>query len=205
VLTPLQERIIAIFGTLPAAEGFALAGGGALIVRGLIQRETRDLDFFATQPDHVDELLPRLENALRAEGLDVERRQIGHGFGRLVVSSEDDQTVVDLASDFRLYPTEQTAQGQVLAEEELAIDKLLAVFGRAETRDFLDLAALEPRYGLERLCGLAADKDQGFDRGVLAAMMSRFHRLDRREFPLDDAEYQRLAATVDAWKQALTD
>jgi hypothetical protein len=34
LLTPFQERIAAIISGLAEAEGFALAGGGALIVRG---------------------------------------------------------------------------------------------------------------------------------------------------------------------------
>jgi hypothetical protein len=46
VLTPLQRRIATIIGGLPEAELFALAGGGALIARGDVDRQTRDLDFF---------------------------------------------------------------------------------------------------------------------------------------------------------------
>jgi len=40
--------------------------------------------------------------------------------------------------------------------EELAVDKLLALFGRAEACDFVDLMKVEPRYGFERLCQLAS-------------------------------------------------
>lgn len=35
------------------------------------------------------------------------------------------------------------------------MDKVLAVFGRAEARDFVDPMAVERRYGLDRLCQLA--------------------------------------------------
>lgn len=44
LLTPLQERIAEIVIGLPEARGFALAGAGGLLVRGLIDRQTRDLD-----------------------------------------------------------------------------------------------------------------------------------------------------------------
>jgi hypothetical protein len=40
VLTPFQERIAAIVAGLDEAEDFALAGGGALIVRGDVDRST---------------------------------------------------------------------------------------------------------------------------------------------------------------------
>ncbi len=50
----------------------------------------------------------------------------------------------------------------MLSLDELAADKVLALFGRAEARDFVDVAALLPRYGWVRLCDLAAEKDTGF-------------------------------------------
>ncbi len=87
-----------------------------------------------------------------------------------------------------------------MSGEELAVDKVLAVFGRAEARDFVDLLAIEPRYGLDRLCRLAADKDRGFDPGVFADMLSQFDRLRREEFELDDAQYKLLCSAVKAWR-----
>jgi hypothetical protein len=69
---------------LPQAQDFVLAGGAALIVRGEVNRLTRELDFFAESADAVDRCLPALEEALGARGFGVERRQIGHGFARLV-------------------------------------------------------------------------------------------------------------------------
>ena len=58
MLTPLQEQVASIVAGLAEAEGFALAGGAALIARGEIQRETRDLDFFGLTPEAVDRLVP---------------------------------------------------------------------------------------------------------------------------------------------------
>jgi hypothetical protein len=58
VLTPLQLQILQILASLPDTEDLALAGGGALIVQGIIDRETRDVDFFSNAPEEVDRLLP---------------------------------------------------------------------------------------------------------------------------------------------------
>ena len=52
---------------LPAADDFALAGGAALIVHGLVDRSTRDLDYFATASDAVAGVVPALEAALRRD------------------------------------------------------------------------------------------------------------------------------------------
>lgn len=53
MLSSLQTRIARLVDGLPEAEEFALAGGAGLIVHGVIDRETSDLDLFATAASHV--------------------------------------------------------------------------------------------------------------------------------------------------------
>ena len=140
------------------------------------------------------------EGALRAEGLTVERVLHNPGFVRLLVSAEGDRTEVDLGSDARLFPVDQGPGFPLLTTEELAVDKVLAVFGRAEARDFVDLMAVEDRFGLDRLLEVAAEKDHGFDPLVFSDMTERFDRLRRDEFPVDDEQYSRLARIVRIWR-----
>jgi hypothetical protein len=201
MLTPLQERVAELVAGLPEAQDFALAGGAALIARGEVDRQTRDLDFFGLEPAAVDRLVPAVDRALRTAGFTVHHIQEGPGFARLLVESADDRTELDLAADARLFPAEVRRPAPVLAGEELAVDKLLALFGRAEARDFVDLMAVEPRYGLDHLCRLAAEKDRGFVPSVLAEMLGRFDRLRREEFGLDSARYEQLAVAVDQWRR----
>jgi hypothetical protein len=54
VLNQLQVRVAAVVRNLPEAQNFVLAGGAALIVRGDVNRLTRDLDFFAESAEAVD-------------------------------------------------------------------------------------------------------------------------------------------------------
>lgn len=140
MLTALQENVASILAGLPEAEDFALAGGAALIARGEVQRQTRDLDFFGLTPAAVDRLAT-------------------------------------------------------------AVDKVLAIFGRAEARDFIDLAAVEANYGLDRLFRLAAEKDRGFTRAMFADMAGRFSRLRTDGFDIGAAEYEELARRVDARRE----
>jgi hypothetical protein len=69
-----------------------------------------------------------------------------------------------------------------------------------EARDFLDLMAVEPRHGFERLCKLAYEKDRGFDAAIFAEMLGRFSRLQREEFEMDDAGYEELGHVVESWR-----
>lgn len=203
MLSALQQKVARLLRGLPEAENFVLAGGAALIVHGDVDRLTRDLDFFTVDPDAVDGLLRAFDAEVSKAGLALIKEQVAHGFARLVVSDGTDQTGVDLASDARLFPPEPSHLGLVLSTEELAVDKVLAVFGRAEARDFIDLAALEPRFGLAHLCELAERKDGGFQRSVLAQMLDRFDRLDRDEFDVDDTTFASIVGSVRKWRTDL--
>lgn len=201
MLSALQEQVARIIAGLDEAEGFALAGGAALIARGDVRRQTRDLDFFGLTGDAVDRLVQAVEQALSDAGLGVRRVQVNPGFARLIVERGDDRTELDLGSDARLFPIEPGKPAPTLSGEELAVDKVLALFGRAEARDFVDLMALEPRYGLERLCELAVEKDRGFTPELLGEMLGRLDRLRRDEFGLDDAQYEQLRGVVARWRE----
>lgn len=54
----------------------------------------------------------------------------------------------------------------VRALDDLAGDKLLALFGRAAPRDFVDVHALRDRFTRRTLESLAAAKDLGFNLAV---------------------------------------
>jgi len=170
VLSPLQQRIATIIGGLPEAEDFALAGAAALIVHGTIDRRTRDLDFFGLEPDAVDRLAPAVVQAIEADGLSAQRILDNPGFVRFVVSGLDDRTEVDLGSDARLFPAEQGPGFRLLTTEELGVDKVLAVFGRAEARDFMDLKAVEDEIVL---CAAAARRVSARRPGLRTACSTR--------------------------------
>ncbi len=138
--------------------------------------------------------------ALRNAGLQGDRLLDSPGFTRFIVADELERTEVDLASDARLFPTEPGPGFDLLPSEELAADKVLAVFGRAEARDFIDLMAIEPRYGLARLFELAREKDNGFTPVVFVEMLDRFPRLRRDEFPLDELQFGELQLRVRVWR-----
>jgi hypothetical protein len=201
VLTALQEQVAAIVASLAEAESFALAGGAALIARGDVQRQTRDLDFFGLTPAAVDRPVPAVDRALREAGLVVRHIQENPGFARLTVGRDDDRTELDLAADARLFPAEPGEPAPMLSGQELAVDKVLAVFGRAEARDFVDLAAVEARYGLDRLFELAAKKDRGFTPEMFAEMAGQFSRLRPDEFGIAAEQYEQLARTVLRWQE----
>jgi hypothetical protein len=130
---------------------------------------------------------------------------VSAGFARLIVESRDHSTELDLGADARLFPAEPARPAPTLSGEELAVDKVLAVFGRAEARDFVDLAAVEARYGLDRLFELAAQKDHGFTPEMFAEMAGRFSRLRADEFGLGPEQHEQLDHKVSEWQKRARD
>ncbi len=203
MLSAVQTTIVEVVSTVAEVEGFALAGGGAMILLGLVDRETRDLDFFAREAAAVNRVTPAVEAALRSAGFEVGRQIDQPGFVRLEVVRGTEGCEVDLGYDARLWPTRRHELGVVISTEELAADKTLALLGRAAARDFVDVHALAARFGEERLCQLAADKDLGFRREYLADALGKIDRLDRDLFELDAPGYEAVKGWAASWEGKL--
>ena len=203
MLSPLQRRLRQIIDTIPEAANVALAGGGALIVRGVVARPTSDLDYFAASLRDVDRLLPALEAHLEREGLRTRRVQDHPGFARLSVSDGHDTARIDLAWDVRLWPPEKIGGGVLLSEPELGADKLLALADRGEARDYIDVAALADRVGFTRLYELAQRKHPKLHPGQLLYSLSAFDALPRDDFGLSDLEWQQLRTQINTWRNEL--
>ena len=151
-LTELQAEVARLFFSLPASDGFLLAGGGALLACGLTTRPTEDLDFFGERGRaDVAAARDQLEAAAVARGWTITRVQDSGTFVRLHLSG-DGEVIVDLAIDVAANrPPVVTIVGPTFDPEELAGRKLAALFSRAEARDFADVYVLAQRFSKELL------------------------------------------------------
>ena len=148
-------------------------------------------------------MLDAFETGLNEAGLRVTRLRASDTYARLLIESDSDATHVDLATDYRMMPALETAEGFILADQELAANKILALFSRAEPRDYIDFRALAQRFSLAELCDLAASKDGGFTPSLLADALDYIVELRRHTFDLDDASYEELIAFAESTAQEL--
>lgn len=200
MLTPLQIRVQRVVAEVIAPSRFALAGGGALISLGLTARQTNDLDYFSSDESDVAHYVPLVIKALQLDGLAVEMTQQSHSFVRMAVSFESERTELDFGLDARLFPTQEGEFSPVLSSRELAVDKVLAVFGRAAARDFVDLAALTQFFDLDSLLHLAKEKDPGFELGIFLQATNRFEVIRPMEFGIGNSEHSELEKEVASWQ-----
>lgn len=203
-LTDFQVEVSQLFFELEASRGFVVAGGAALLANDLIARPTQDLDLFAAVP--IVSVVPAKDALLAAVQDRGWSGTIIHDsvtFCRLVVTG-DDEVLVDLALDSPpSMPPQLTILGPTLAPLELAGRKMLALFGRAEVRDFADVYRLTEQFGKEALLAEASAADTGFDVTVLVQMMATLDRFDDDEFPTTADEVPVVRAFFREWARTL--
>jgi hypothetical protein len=204
-LSDLQRRIASLVFSLPEADGFALAGGGALIAHEIVDRTTRDLDCFGPTRDAVDRLWPAIRDRLLDAGLKVDVHQSDHGFAKMSVTdrASGDATQVDIGFDPAAHEPVAMSIGSVRALNDLAGDKLLALFGRAAPRDFVDVHALRARFARRTLESFAAAKDLGFNLAVLRDAFGVLDDLPRSSFEVDDATFTLMRAEISSWREEI--
>ena len=203
-LSAFQVQVSELFFSLPESAGFLLAGGAALIALGMTDRTTQDLDFFTHRgAGDVNHAARALTDAANENGWEVEQIRSGREFCRLVIRGPD-EVLVDLAVDTEpTRPSTVTVAGPSIAPEELAARKLLALFARAEARDYVDVHALAHIYGKADLIAEARSLDSGMEDRYLAQSYRAIGRLRVEEFPVDAASVAEIRAFFDAWAQEL--
>ena len=134
-----------------------------------------------------------LEAAMLHRSWQVVRIHDTSTFRRLAVTTQDHaQVLVDLARDSGpLDAATVTAFGPTYPPVELAARKLLALFGRAALRDFIDVATVAAVFDRSELIDLARRIDARFDENVLAEMiemLARYSDDDIREYGADPSD-----------------
>jgi hypothetical protein len=100
-------------------------------------------------------------------------------------------------------PVDRDPRVALLSLEELAADKVLALFGRAAARDYQDVAALRRPFSWMVLLQLASEKDAGFSVKHFLDAIAAFDRLDADDFDLSRPGYEQLRNEVAAWPQQI--
>jgi sensor domain CHASE-containing protein len=142
--------------------------------------------------------------AYMREGLRIETELRSASFARLDVRSATETAKVELGLDWRKNDPIQLAVGPVLHADDAVANKVCALFGRAEVRDYIDVDAIviSGRYSEYELLDLAADHDPGFDRSRFAEALAAIDRLPDSLFQpygMDPEDTSALRERMRAW------
>lgn len=173
-LTELQRHVCRLLADERRASGESyVAGGVALSVALQTQRLSRDLDPFHDTTEAVARSWDRDRAALAQAGYAIDVLRERPGYVEVVVSRGDNRLAIEWARDsaFRFFPlVEHEELGLTLHPFDLATNKVLALVGRLEARDWVDVIECHDRLQpLGYLAWAATGKDPGFTPlGILA-------------------------------------
>jgi hypothetical protein len=209
-MDPFHEQLARVALGAAGSFGFALAGGYAVQAHGFLNRMSADVDLFAEASAKFDfsEAVSAVVSAYQRDGLEVQIEVLAGSFARLNVTSASDSAKVELGLDWRKNKPIGLAVGPVLHADDAVANKVCALFGRAEVRDYVDVDAIvsSGRYTEDELLDLAADHDPGFDRSWFAEALSAIDRLPDRLFQPYDLNLEDTAALKDrmrSWAQRI--
>jgi hypothetical protein len=184
VLTAFQKHVLAIIARNRSPE--SLVGGGATLNRSR-PRRSRDLDIFHDAIRNVEASAGRDVELLRSSGMkvDIVSRFTGGRIEAIVRGTNgEDVTLVDWTTEsaFRFFPAIRDPEfGWRLHDADLAVNKMLAMAGRQEARDFVDVMDLHGRgFPIAALAWAAPAKDPGFTPYLILEEISRNSRIDPR-------------------------
>jgi len=182
IINKVQKEILSQFGDIADSKEFYLTGGTALSLFYLRHRKSNDLDFFTNNPELIIPFSYNLEDGLKKRGYYTQRQRGFHSFVEIIVDKDKESTVIHLAQDapYRLEAVKQfPAYPNINVDSlsDIASNKLLALFGRATLRDFIDVYFLikKKHFNTEELISSAKKKDPGFDLYWLGVALERIN------------------------------
>jgi hypothetical protein len=210
-LTPFQRDVCRLLADRRRSSGESYIAGGVALTAALdAQRVSRDLlDTFHDTVDAVSASRDADRRLLETAAYQVRAQRERPGFVEAEVARHGATLTVVWARDsaFRFFPlVEHEEFGLVLHAFDLATNKLLALIGRTEARDWIDVIACHPALQpLGYLAWAACGKDPGFTPAGILAHAGRTSRYSQVEI---DAlafagEAPSAAALSRSWHEAL--
>lgn len=211
-LTTFQHELLADLARDRSSDGY-LAGGAALHFAPNSARFSDDLDFFHDSVALVATAFAADRARLESAAYSVEVEVSQPGFIRAIITrgkKQQNATRVDWAHDsaWRFMPLVRDPLGGLLLHPvDLAVNKTLALAGRDEVRDFVDILFVHARIlPLGALTWAAVGKDPGFTPLSLLELLKRRGRYRAEDFArLHLADPFDLGAAKSAWLAALDD
>jgi hypothetical protein len=211
-LTTLQRDICRLLADRRRTTGESyLAGGIALAEALATARVSRDIDVFHDSTEAVGRSWDADRAALTGAGFEVTVTRERPGFVSATIFRNDDRVIMEWAADsaFRFFPLVEHAMfGLALHPLDLATNKVLALVGRAEVRDWVDVLECHDRLQpLGYLAWAACGKDPGFTPfGILehAARSARYSDDEVAALEFDGPRPSAAALSI-RWHRALDD
>jgi len=183
----LQDRFLEGFFSGPLAEHFYLTGGTALARFYFHHRESLDLDLFTNdwgqEFAHANQIILGILHTLE---LRITSQVVTDTFLQYIVTDAAGTPLkVDLVKDIPVHFGELVTRNGIRIDslENIGSNKVLAIFGRTDAKDFIDLYWILQQTGFkfDDLYRRSREKDMGLSELYLAYALQNVEKI--RLFP----------------------
>lgn len=209
-LSESQKTVLSILSKNRSEESH-LSGASGIHLSPRSLRYSGDIDLFHDSEEAVSDAFARDREKLEKYGFSLKLQLSQPGFIRAMARRHpDDAVLIDWAHDsaWRFMPTVALEGiGHVLHPVDLAINKVLALSGRDEARDWVDILYLDKHYvPLGTLVWAASGKDPGLNPEMLLELLQRKGKIQQRDLDrLSFASKVSLNELQSQWSNSLTE
>lgn len=174
ILTQNQKLFLNKFFESSLKDDFFLTGGTALSGFYLEHRLSQDLDFFTVDQkvsfDNVNREILKIASNLN---LKIKNQVASPTFLQYIFLTNAEDLKVDVVKDVPVFFGDIKKEGNMNIDSliNIAVGKLLAIFGRVDAKDFIDLffiLEIEKNFEFNELFAKAKQKDLGLNEFYLA-------------------------------------
>ncbi len=184
ILTSNQKKFLELFFSYFPEQKFFLTGGTALSEYYLKHRLSEDLDLFTTDQG-VDFALVSLQmnKLIHQLNFEIDHQVSTPAFLQYIIKRGNKESLkVDIVKDVPVHFGRIRNIGGINIDslENIAVGKLLAIFGRTAPKDFIDVYFLlkEKELDFNEVFKLAKKKDLGLNEFYLAEMFYQVTKLE---------------------------
>lgn len=183
ILSSLQSKFLKLFFQSYLGQDFFLTGGTALSAFYFQHRISEDLDLFTLKQNvEFNAVSAEVLKIIKLFSAKIENQVSSPTFLRFIMRIRQEKLKVDIVKDTLPHfgKLKKVEDLQIDSLENLAVGKLLALFGRADAKDFVDLYFLlkiKKTITFEKLFNMAKKKDAGLNEFYLADMFSKVNEI----------------------------
>ena len=182
ILTDWQKQILVDFFASPVVKNFYLTGGTALSAFYFAHRESKDLDLFSSEPFEmkaIQEILKTIGSQLLATYSEKVSTQT---YKEIYLEHADWTQRIDIVREQPIHFGDivETDAIHVDTLENIGSNKITAIFGRLEPKDYIDLYMIihHSPWTFDKLFSLAKQKDAGLEPFFFAYSASNIDKIE---------------------------
>lgn len=194
ILYPHQIKLLLLFFTSPFAKPFFLTGGTALSAFYLAHRESQDLDFFSLEPFDTLALRTTMQEIADATHAVMTMHIRSQTFNEIFLENKKEGWMqkIDIVQEQPKHFGEITNIDTIPVDSlvNITTNKILAILGRLEPKDYIDLFVIftQTKLSFNKMFKLAKQKDTGLSEFYFANAIidaDKFKTLPKMKIPFE--------------------